>query len=230
MKVVLFGATGMVGQGALRECLLDERVEQVLTVGRTATSTEHPKVTELVPDDLDDLGPHAEQLAEYDACFFCLGVSSAGMPAQEYERITYQLTLSVGRTYATARPNATFIYVSGAGTDSSERGRVRWARVKGATENALARLPLDAYAFRPGFIQPQHGITSKTPLYRVMYRVTTPLFPLLQRLPAMFITTEVLGRAMISVAADGYPRRILESRDLNDVGRRDRPGGSPGPR
>ncbi|MEV8609837.1 epimerase [Amycolatopsis sp. NPDC051373] len=230
MKVVLFGATGMVGQGALRECLLDGRVERVLTVGRTATGDRHSKLTELVPDDLGDLSPHAEQLAEYDACFFCLGVSSAGMPAQEYERITYALTLSVARTYAQARPNATFLYVSGAGTDSTERGRVRWARVKGATENALARLPLDAYAFRPGFIQPQHGITSKTPLYRGIYRVTTPLFPLLQRFPAVFITTEVLGRAMISVAADGYPRRILESRDLNDVGRRDRPGGSPGPR
>ncbi|MGW4486784.1 epimerase [Amycolatopsis sp. NPDC004368] len=230
MKVVLFGATGMVGQGALRECLLDERVEHVLTVGRTATGTRHPKVTELVPDDLADLTPHTAQLAEYDACFFCLGVSSTGLPAQEYERITYELTLSVARTYAEARPNATFLYVSGAGTDSSERGRVRWARVKGATENALARLPLDAYALRPGFIQPQHGITSKTPLYRGLYRVTTPLFMLLQRFPAVYITTDVLGRAMIAVAADGFPRRILSSRDLNDVGRRDRPGGSPASR
>ncbi|WP_326568679.1 NAD(P)H-binding protein [Amycolatopsis rhabdoformis] len=230
MKVLLFGATGMVGQGVLRECLLDERVEHVLTVGRTATGTTHPKLTELVPDDLSDLSPHAEELANYDACLFCLGVSSAGMPAAEYERITYGLTLSVARTYAAARPNARFLYVSGAGTDSTERGRVRWARVKGATENAVARLPLDAYAIRPGFIQPQHGVTSKTPLYRRLYRITAPLYPLLQRFPAAFITTEVLGRAMLSVAADGFPRHILESRDLNDAGQRDRPGGSPAPR
>ncbi|SEP47712.1 epimerase [Amycolatopsis saalfeldensis] len=226
MKVLLFGATGMVGQGVLRECLLDDRVEQVLTVGRTATGTVHPKLAELVPEDLADLSGHTAELSRYDTCFFCLGVSSAGMPAEEYERITYQLTLSVARTLVDARPHSTFIYVSGAGTDSSERGRIRWARVKGATENALKRLPLTTYFFRPGAVQPMHGITSKTPLYRVIYRFTGPLFAVLRRVaPATVTTTEELGRAMVSVTADGYPRQILEPRDITAAGRRDRPAG-----
>ncbi|WP_329072142.1 epimerase [Amycolatopsis sp. NBC_01480] len=226
MKVLLFGATGMVGQGVLRECLTDDRVEQVLTVGRTATGTVHPKLTELVPEDLTDLGAHTAELSRYDTCFFCLGVSSAGMPAEEYERITYQLTLSVARTLAATRPHSTFIYVSGAGTDSSERGRIRWARVKGATENALKRLPLTTYFFRPGVVQPLHGITSKTQLYRSIYRFTGPLLSLLRRVaPATVTTTEKLGRAMVSVTADGYPQQILEPRDITAAGRRDRPAG-----
>ncbi|WP_328606752.1 epimerase [Amycolatopsis sp. NBC_00345] len=226
MKVILFGATGMVGQGVLRECLLDDRVEQVLAIGRTATGAVHPKLAELVPDDLADLSGHAAELARHDTCFFCLGVSSAGLPAEDYERITYQLTLSIARTLAAARPHATFVYVSGAGTDSSERGRVRWARVKGATENALKRLPLTTFFFRPGVVQPLHGITSKTPLYRAIYRYTGPLLSLLRRLlPATVTTTEELGLAMVSVAADGYPRQILEPRDITAAGRRDRPAG-----
>ncbi|WP_326955700.1 epimerase [Amycolatopsis sp. NBC_01286] len=209
MRVILFGATGMVGQGVLRECLLDERVEAVLTVGRAPVGTTHPKLTEKVEKDLFALEP----ITGYDTCFFCLGLSSVGVAAEEYERITYQLTLSVARTLPA---DTTFVYVSGASTDSTERGRVRWARVKGATENALAKLPLRTFFFRPGYIQPRHGITSKTPLYRTIYRVAAPLYPVLSRLaPRVVTTTEDIGRAMLEVAAHGYERQILENPDIN---------------
>ncbi|MEA5364326.1 epimerase [Amycolatopsis sp., V23-08] len=214
MRVVLFGATGMVGQGVLRECLLDERVEAVLAVGRAPAGTTHPKLTELVREDLFALEP----ITGYDTCFFCLGLSSVGVAADEYERITYQLTLSVA---AKLPENTTFVYVSGASTDSTERGRVRWARVKGATENALAKLPLRTFFFRPGYIQPLHGITSKTPLYRTIYRVAAPLYPVLSRLaPRVVTTTEEIGRAMLEVAANGYEHQILENTDITAAARR----------
>jgi uncharacterized protein YbjT (DUF2867 family) len=159
----------------------------------------------------------ASQLAGYDACFFCLGVSAAGMSEAAYARVTYDLTLAVAETLARLNPGMTFVYVSGMGTDASEHGRVMWARVKGRTENALLRLPFrGAYMFRPGFIQPLHGIRSKTRLYRAVYAVTTPLFPLLKMLgPGAITTTEQVGRAMIAVARDGYPKRVLEQRDIN---------------
>ncbi|WP_206791167.1 epimerase [Amycolatopsis sp. MtRt-6] len=220
MRVVLFGATGMVGQGVLRECLRDERVEEVLAVGRAPVGAGHPKLREAVEEDLFALEP----ITGYDTCFFCLGVSSVGVPPEEYERITYQLTLSVARKLP---DGTTFVYVSGAGTDSTERGRVRWARVKGATENALARLPLRTFAFRPGYIQPLHGITSKTPLYRVLYRVAMPLYPVLKRLfPRAVTTTEDIGLAMLAVASAGYERPILENADITALARRARPAGS----
>jgi uncharacterized protein YbjT (DUF2867 family) len=216
MRAILFGGTGMVGQGVLRECLRDDRVEHVLSIGRTPLGTSHEKLTELVRPDLFDLAEVREQLTGYDACFFCLGVSAAGLPEAEYRRLTYDLTLSAAGVVAAASPGLTFIYVSGQGTDSTERGRIRWARVKGATENALRELPVRSFAFRPGFIQPLHGITSKTPVYALAYRVTGPLLPVLRRLaPNAVTTTEVLGRAMIAVAEHGYPKPVLESRDLN---------------
>jgi uncharacterized protein YbjT (DUF2867 family) len=220
VRVILFGATGMVGQGVLRECLLDERVEAVLAIGRSPVGVSHPKLTEVVQADLFALEP----ITGYDTCFFCLGVSSVGVAPEEYERITYRLTLSVAGKLP---ENTTFGYVSGAGTDSTERGRVRWARVKGATENALAKLPLRTFFFRPGYIQPLHGITSKTPLYRTLYRVTMPLYPVLRRvLPRAVTTTEDIGRAMVAVAADGYERHVLENADITAVARRGRPAGS----
>ena len=221
MKVLLFGATGMVGQGALLECLRDDRVEQVLAVGRTPVGRQHAKLREIVRPDLFDLSPVRDELAGYDACFFCLGVSSAGMKEADYRRITYDLTLSVAGLLAELTPDLTFAYVSGQGTDSSEHGRMMWARVKGATENALRALPLRTYLFRPGFIQPMHGVRSKTRLYAAVYRVSGPLFPLLRRLfPRAMTTTETLGRAMIEVAAHGADRQVLETRDINHVGAR----------
>jgi uncharacterized protein YbjT (DUF2867 family) len=219
MKVLLFGATGMVGQGVLLECLRDERVEQVLAVGRASVGRQHAKLREVVRPDLFDLSPVRDELAGYDACFFCLGVSSAGMKEADYRRITYDLTLAVARMLAETTPDMTFVYVSGQGTDSSEHGRLMWARVKGATENALRALPLRTYLFRPGIIQPVLGVTSKTRLYAAIYRVVGPLFPLLRRMfPRAMTTTEVLGRAMIEVAAHGAPNQVMETPDINDIG------------
>jgi uncharacterized protein YbjT (DUF2867 family) len=217
VKVLLFGATGMVGQGALRECLLDPDVELVVTVGRRAGSARHEKLRQLVVPDLQDLSAHASELTGFDACFFCLGVSSAGMGEAEYRRVTKDLTLAVAGLLARLNPAMTFVYVSGAGTDSTERGRTMWARVKGETENALLRLPFAAaFMFRPGYIQPLQGITSRTRLYRAAYAVASPLFPLLDRLvPDHVTTTERVGRAMLVVARRGAPAKVLETRDIN---------------
>lgn len=207
MKVILFGATGMVGQGVLRECLLDPRVTDVLTVGRTATGQTHAKLRELVEPDLLHLAP----TAGYDACFFCLGATSAGMSEADYRRITYDVTLAAAN--AVVSPAMTFIFVSGAGTD----GRAMWARVKKAAEDALLRMPFKAaYMFRPAFIRPMHGTKSKTRSYRLFYIVAAPLMPLLVRMFPRYVTsTEQIGRAMINVAANGYPKPVLESEDIN---------------
>jgi uncharacterized protein YbjT (DUF2867 family) len=216
MNVLLFGATGMVGQGVLRECLLDPDIEVVQTLGRTAAGVTHPKLREIVRADLLHYDDIESDLRGFDACFFCLGVSSAGMSESQYERITYDIAIAVGQTLSRLNPGMTFIYVSGAGTDSSEKGRVMWARVKGKTENALMRLPFKAaYMFRPGVIQPMHGERSKTPAYRIGYSLAKPLLSLLRRLfPNYVLTTEEIGRAMIQAAARGYPKRILESTDI----------------
>jgi uncharacterized protein YbjT (DUF2867 family) len=217
MKIILFGATGMVGQGALRECLLDPGVSEVLVVGRSSIGRQHAKLREVVHADLFDLSPIAAQLAGYDACFFCLGVSSAGMSEAEYTRVTHDLTLSVARVLVRQNPGMTFLYVSGAGTDSSERGRSMWARVKGRTENDLLRLPFAAaYMLRPGYIQPMHGIKSKTALYRVMYVFFAPLYPIVKAIvPKYVTTTEDLARAMIKISRNGAAKRVLEGSDLN---------------
>ncbi|MEU5865132.1 NAD(P)H-binding protein [Nonomuraea sp. NPDC047529] len=214
MRVIIFGATGMVGRGVLRECLLDERVTAVLTVGRSPTGTVHGKLREIVHADLSDLSPIEDELSGYDACFFCLGVSSAGMSERDYRRVTYDYTLAAGTTLARLSPSSTFVYVSGAGTDA--HGRAMWARVKGATENALLALPFHAYMFRPGYIQPMHGITSRTRWYRLAYVVVAPLYPLLRRLfPAEVTTTERIGQAMITVAERGAPEHILGPAAIN---------------
>jgi uncharacterized protein YbjT (DUF2867 family) len=217
MKVVLFGATGMVGQGVLRECLLDAEVESVLAVGRNPTGQRHAKLHEIVHDDFLDFSRIESQLAGYDACFFCLGVSSLGMSEEQYRRLTYDITLAAARTLAKLNPQMVFIYVTGRGTDSSERGKLMWARVKGKTENDLLKLPFKAaYMFRPAGIQPLHGIRSKTGWVQAIYVGAAPLLSLLNRLaPTYMTTTEQVGRAMIKVARDGYPRPVLESDDLN---------------
>jgi len=217
MRVMLFGATGMVGQAALREALLAPDVEAVLTVGRSTTGQENPRLRELVRPDLLVLGPAEAELRGYDACFFCLGVSSAGMSEEAYGRVTYDLTLSVAGMLARLNPTMAFLYVSGAGTDSTEKGRSMWARVKGKTENALLRLPFRAvYLFRPGYIQPMHGVTSKTPLYRALYSVVAPLFPLFRGLASNQISTsEQVGRAMLEVVRERGPSRVLEIPEIN---------------
>ncbi|MFY9823657.1 MAG: NAD(P)H-binding protein [Thermoanaerobaculia bacterium] len=217
MKVVIFGATGMVGEGVLRECLEDPRVESVLVVGRNRVRLTDPKIQEILHADFLDFKPIQSQLAGYDACFFCLGVSAAGMKEADYRRLTYDVTLAAAAALVEVSLNLTFCYVSGEGTDSTEQGRAMWARVKGKTENALLRLPFKvAYMFRPGYIQPLKGVRSKTWWYQAFYTVLAPAYPLLRRLAPKYVTTTVnVGRAMIRVAAEGYPQRILGSKDIN---------------
>ena len=219
MNVLLFGATGMVGQGVLRECLNDPGVQKVLAIGRSATAQQHTKLTERIHGNLLDLSSVETGLSGFDACFFCLGVSSSGMTEEAYRRVTYSVAVSAGIVLSRLNPGMTFIYVSGQGTDSTASGRSMWARVKGETENALLALPFKAaYMFRPGIIQPLHGIVSKTRSYRVLYQILGPLLPSLKRIfPQSITTTEQLGLAMLKVARNGYPKNILETRDINSV-------------
>ncbi|HVO36189.1 MAG TPA: NAD(P)H-binding protein [Gemmatimonadales bacterium] len=217
MRVVIFGATGMVGAGALLECLDDPRVASVLVVVRRPTGLTHPKLTEAVQADFfryDELRP---RFAQCDACFFCLGVSSAGMSEAEYHHLTYDLTLAAAQAMVAANPHMTFCYVSGQGTDSTERGRSMWARVKGQTENALLRLPFKAaYMLRPGLIQPLRGVRSRTRLYQAFYTAFGFLLPGLRRLaPGQITTTVNVGRALIRLAAEGYGSRIVLAADIN---------------
>jgi uncharacterized protein YbjT (DUF2867 family) len=216
MKVIIFGATGMVGQGVLRECLLDPGVERVLAVTRTPIGQQDAKVSELIHDDFTSFTAVERELTGYDACFFCLGVSAAGMNEVDYRRVTYDITLAAARTLAKLNPDSTFVYVSGQGTDGTGSSGSMWARVKGETENALLALPLRAYMFRPGYIQPVHGARSRTRLYRLVYAIGTPLFPLIRRLaPNQVTTTDTLGCAMLGVARDGAATRILSTKDIN---------------
>jgi uncharacterized protein YbjT (DUF2867 family) len=226
MRVVIFGASGMVGQGVLRACVLDERVESVLLIGRAPTppsaaaGTPHPKVREIVHADFTDFAALADELAGLDACFFCLGVSMAGRSEDEYRRITYDYTLSAARALEAASPGATFVYVSGEGTDSSEQGRSPWARIKGRTENALLAMDLRAYMFRPAFIRPLHGARSRTTWYRLIYSATFWLAPLVVRLlPRHATTTDHIGRAMLATTQlRGEGPHILHSPDINRLG------------
>jgi uncharacterized protein YbjT (DUF2867 family) len=219
MKVIVFGATGMAGQGLLRECLLDSDVDAVLTVGRSVTGQKSGKLREIAHADLLDFSGIETELVGYDACFFCLGISSAGTPEEEYVRITYSIPVAAATTLVRLNPGMTFVYVSGAGADSSEKGRTMWARVKGRAENALLAMPFKAvYLFRPAFIQPLHGIRSRTRLYRALYVVLGPLYPVLKAVaPGSATTTEELGRAMIAVAKRGASKRILESADIGQI-------------
>lgn len=218
MNVIVFGATGMVGRGVTLECLEDPRVRSILSVSRRASGITHAKFRELVLSDLTDLGDKRDSVSNVDACFFCLGVSAAGMSEEAYRRVTYDLTMNVAKLLVRLNPQLTFCYVSGQGTDSSEKGPFMWARVKGKTENDLMRLFPNAYMFRPGFIQPMKGVRSSTRLYQTFYDVTRPLFPLLRRFFPRYVTTSVnVGRAMIRVAAHGYAKRTLETRDINDA-------------
>jgi uncharacterized protein YbjT (DUF2867 family) len=217
MKVLIFGATGMVGQGVLRECLLAPDVERVVTLGRNPTGQSDPKLSEIVHSTLTDYTALEPELIGFDACFFCLGVASAGMSEADYRAVTYDVTIAAAETLVRLNPGMVFVYVSGTGTDSSETGRWMWARVKGATENALLRLPFKAaYMFRPGMIRPLHGIVSKTALYRAIYTVLDPVFPALQRfMPGVLTTTEQVGKAMLALARGASSKPILENADIN---------------
>ena len=217
VKAILFGATGMVGQGVLRECLLDRDVESVLSIGRSVTGQSHEKLRELVHKDFLDFTAIESELTGFDAGFFCLGVSSAGMAEAAYRRITYDFTLAAARTLVRLNPAMTFLYVSGQGTNSSGRSRIMWSRVKGETENALLALPFKAaYMFRPGAIVPLDGIQSKTKSYRLIYAVMGPALPVLKKwLPSLVTSTSQLGRAMLEVAKHGASKPVLENSDIN---------------
>jgi uncharacterized protein YbjT (DUF2867 family) len=219
MKAIIFGATGMVGQGVLRECLLDPDVERVLTIGRSATGQRTEKLQEMVLKDLSDYSSIEAKLSGYDACFFCLGISSTGLSEGEYTRITHDIAVAAGQVLARINPEMTFVFVSGAGADSTERGRTMWARVKGKTENALLGLPFKGvYVVRPAFIQPMHGIQSRTKLYRVLYGLIRPLFPLVRVIaPGSVTTTEELAQVMIRIAKRGASKKVLESANFRGV-------------
>ena len=221
MRVVIFGATGMVGQGVLRECLRDPQVTRVLAIGRRPIGMTHPKLVEHVRRDFLDWSDAEGTLAGYDACFFALGVSAAGMSEAEYTGLTYDLTLATATALARLNAEMTFVYVSGAGTDSSERGRMMWARVKGRTENALLRLPFKAaYMFRPGMIEAVDGVRPSNALYRRSYAVLHPVIALARRLfPRQVVTTAEVGRAMLRVAREGHARAVLERADIAAVAR-----------
>ncbi len=207
----------MVGQGVLRECLRDPQVERVLAVGRSATGQRHGKLEELQHGNFLDYTDIESRLSGFDACFFCLGVTSVGLTEERYRHLTYDITMAAARALAKLNPQMVFVYVTGAGTDSSEQGRVMWARVKGKTENDLLKLPFKAaYMFRPAGIQPLHGIRSKTAWYQAFYTLAAPLLTVLNKVaPRYMTTTEQLGRAMIAVARQGYAKPVLESQDIN---------------
>ena len=221
MRVILFGATGMIGGGVLRECLTDSGVERVLSIGRGKKAQAHEKLSEVVLPDLTDYRAMAGDLAGYDACFFCIGVSSVGMSEAEYRRVTYDIAVAAARALVEASPTMTFIFVSGAGTDVASK--TMWSRVKGETEKAILALPLRAkYVFRPAFVRPMHGVTSRTRSYRILYAVGRPLVPLLEALAPKYVTTtERIGRAMLNVARRGYARAVLESDDINAAAKAD---------
>jgi len=219
MRVLIFGGSGMVGQGVLLECVRDGEISEVLLVGRSASGLAGGKVRELVCADLFDLSGVEAELTGFDACFFCLGVSAGGMSEAEYRRLTYQLTTSVALTLVRLNPAMVFEYVSGAGTDSTEKGRTMWARVKGQTENALLGMGFEGtYMFRPGMIVPMDGIKSKTKAYRFFYAIFGPVLPVVKKMfPRSMTSTRELGRAMIKVAKVGWESGVVEAGDIGGI-------------
>jgi uncharacterized protein YbjT (DUF2867 family) len=211
ITAIITGATGMVGEGVLIECLKHPDVEKILVINRKPGGVSHPKLREIVRADFFELAPIEEQLSGYSACFFCLGVSSVGMSKEEYRHVTYDLTLNMARLLVKLNPEMTFCYVTGAGTDSSEQGRVAWARVKGATENALLHLFKRAYMFRPAFMKATPGQKN----IKSYYRYFAWLYPIGRALyPAGFCTLREVGLAMIQAASKGYSTQILEVKDI----------------
>jgi len=219
MKVIVFGASGMVGQGVLRECLLARDVGDVLVVGRSAIAAEHPKLRQLVRADLFDYSGDQGLIRGYDACFFCLGTSSSGADEGEFTRINHDLPVAVGKAMAAVNPGMTFVYVSGAGTDSTGHGKVMWARVKGRTENELQQLGFKSvYLFRPGIILPLNGAVSKTRMYRLAYQWFGWAFAILRkRFPTAILDTEQVGQAMLQAVREGAGRRIADSAAIHDL-------------
>lgn len=212
IRVIITGATGMVGEGVLDVCLKDDRVAEVLVLGRRSCGYQHSKLKEIVHNDLHDLSSISTQFAGYDACYFCLGTTSVGKKEAEYYRITYMLTMHVAETLCRVNKNMVFCYVSGAGTDSSEQGRVNWARVKGKTENDLQKLRFNkVFNFRPGALEPTPGLRNTLGMYKWLGWLV-PIFRVLA--PNSLTKLSELGRSMILVTLEGYPKSVLEVRDI----------------
>lgn len=212
IKTIITGATGMVGGGVLHECLKSADIEEVLVVGRKSCGVSHPKLKEILHLDFFDLRAIENQLRGFDACFFCLGVSMIGISNEEYKKLTYDLTMNFAETLLQSNPGMTFCYVSGAGTDSTEKGRLAWARVKGKTENDLFKFPLKSvYAFRPGFLKPTAGLKNTSKLYDYL----NWSYPILRAILTKYASTlEELGKAMINIATKGYEKQIIEVEDI----------------
>ena len=221
LNVVITGSSGMVGKGVLLECLDDERVGKVLIINRSSINLTHPKLTEWIVEDFQTIDGSEEILKGYKCCFFCAGVTSLGLSEEQYSKLTYDLTISFAEAFLKSNPNSTFCYVSGAGTDSSEKGRSMWARVKGRTENALRNMPFKAsYMFRPGYIQPLKGIKSKTGWYQTLYNIFRPIYAILKHFPSTATSTTNMGMAMIEAGINGYTKEILENSDINLLAKR----------
>jgi hypothetical protein len=212
IRAIITGATGMVGEGVLHECLYSPEVESVLVINRRSCNVHHPKLKEIIHSNFFDITDIKAQLVGFNACFFCMGVSSVGLKENEYHRLTYDLTLGIASVLATQNPDMVFCYVSGVGTDSTEKGRIMWARVKGKTENHLMQLPFrGAYMFRPGFIQPTKGLKNA---YRI-YKVFAPFYPVWKLLfPKFVCTLTEIGLAMINAASKGHEKQVLEIKDI----------------
>ena len=218
IRVIVTGATGMVGEGVLHECLKSSEVEKVLVVGRRSCEVSHPKLTEIVHRDFFDLAPIENDLKGWNACFFCLGMSSVGISEDEYKRLTYDLTMNFAETLAKENPGMTFCYVSGSGTDSTEKGRLAWARVKGKTENDLMKLPFKrAFAFRIGFLKPEKNFKNTVKIYKYVGW----LYPLVRAVSNKYASTLAeVGQAMINSAAKGYEKQVLEVEDIIELSKR----------
>ena len=219
MKIIVFGATGMIGQAVVKEAIAASHIDSIMIVGRSAAHIADPKANELIVNDLFNLSLIEESLKGYDACVYCVGVSAAFMSEQTYIRLTHDLTLSVAETVLRLNPQSTFVYVTGQGTDSSEVGNSMWARVKGKTENALLKMSFKAaYMFRPGAILPMDGIRSKTKLYDALYVILTPLVGIIRKINTAWIpTTRDMGQAMLKVADGNFSKKILNNKDIVDL-------------
>lgn len=218
MKVIITGSTGMVGKGVLLECLDDPKITEVLVINRSSLDLTHEKLTEMRLSDFTQIGEHAQGLGKYDACFFCMGVSSAGMSEEKYRKLTYDTAIAFAKALYQENPKMVFNYVSGTGTDSSESGRIMWARVKGKTENDILNMGFkEAYMFRPGMIIPERGIKSKTKLYQTMYVILRPFFPLFRKMKSV-VTTTMMGKAMIATLETPETGPILNPKEIRALG------------
>ncbi|HXA02766.1 MAG TPA: NAD-dependent epimerase/dehydratase family protein [Cytophagaceae bacterium] len=218
IRAIIFGSSGMIGQGVLMECLESPEVESILIINRSPGNVKHSKLKEIVHKDFSDFSSLSAEFAGYNSCFFCLGISAVGLSENEYYKTTFELTIRVAEALLKANKDFTFCYISGASTDSSENGKMMWARVKGKTENTLLAMPFkQVYMFRPGYIQPLKGIKSRTKLYNAIYFIFKPLYFILKPFKGMVTDTSSMGKSMIQTALHGYEKKILESSDINKV-------------